>query len=79
MPVDRGQDIKERTFNFTSRAVKLVDRLPKTMAANVLGKQLIRAGTSVGANCEETHASYRKDAFVFNLTVALREDRETHY
>jgi four helix bundle protein len=60
-------------------AVNLVDRLPKTIAGNVLGKQFIRSATSIGANCEEAHAGYTKDDFIFRLNLALREARETHY
>jgi four helix bundle protein len=79
VPTEAGQNIKERTFNFALRAVNLVKRLPKTIAGNVLGKQFIRSATSIGANCEEAHAGYTKDDFVFKLNIALREAREAHY
>lgn len=45
-------DIKERTFLFGVRVVKLVGRLPRNVAGLEIGRQLIRAGTSVGANVE---------------------------
>ncbi|MCF7788190.1 MAG: four helix bundle protein [Prosthecobacter sp.] len=43
-------DLKQRTKNFALRVIKLVESLPKTRTSDVLGKQLIRSGTSVGAN-----------------------------
>jgi four helix bundle protein len=79
VPTEAGQNIKERTFNSALKAVNLVERLPKTIAGNVLGKQFILSATSIGANCEEAHAGYTKDDFVFKLNIALREARETHY
>ena len=48
-------DIKERTFLFGVRVVKLVGRLPRHVAGIEIGRQLICAGMSVGANVEEAH------------------------
>ena len=79
MLADQRQDLKERTFDFALRVVKLVNHLPKNTSGCVLGKQVLRAATSVGANCEEAHAGYSRDDFVFKLKVALREAREARY
>jgi len=46
-------DIKERSFRFGVRIVKLVVSLPKNTAGFAIGNQVIRAGTSIGANIEE--------------------------
>ncbi len=42
-------DIQKRTFEFSVRVIRLVDKLPRTLAATEVGKQLLRSGTSVGA------------------------------
>jgi four helix bundle protein len=49
----KPRDIQKRTFDFAKRIVKLVDRLPRSVAGIEVGRQVLRAGTSVGANvCE---------------------------
>jgi len=58
-------DIKERTFNFAVRVVKLVNSLPRTTAGIELGRQLIRSGTSIGANVEEADGADTKKDFVY--------------
>jgi four helix bundle protein len=73
------QDIRERTFNFAVRIVNLANHIPQTNAGKVLARQLVRSGTSIGANTEEAVAAYSKDDFIFKSNVALREARETHY
>lgn len=79
IPENKVFDIRERTFNFGVRIVKLVMSLPKNTAGIAIGNQLIRCGTSIGANTEEAqNASSRKD-FAHCLTVSLKEARETDY
>ena len=73
------QDIKDRTFNFGVRIINLIDYLPESNAGKVIGKQVLRSGTSVGANVEEAHASYSRDEFIFKMNISLKEARETHY
>lgn len=73
------QDIKERTFDFALRIINLSNHLPKTKAGNVLGNQVLRAGTSIGANVEEAEAAYTKESFTYKMNIALSEARETHY
>lgn len=76
---DKAQDIRQRSFNFSIRIIKLVRVLPKDIAGYAISNQLIRSGTSVGANIEEAqNASTRKD-FTHGLTIALKEARETEY
>ena len=45
-----GKDLKQRTKKFSLRVIKLVEALPKGRTADIIGRQLLRAGTSVGAN-----------------------------
>jgi len=73
------KDIEERTFEFALRIVDLAKVLPKTLVADVLMRQLLRSGTSVGANVEESHAGYSRDEFSYKMNISLKEARETHY
>ncbi len=69
----------ERLLKFAVSIITLANNLPKTPAGFAIATQLIKAGTSVGANTEEAQdASSRKD-FVQKLSIALREARETRY
>ncbi len=72
-------DIRERTFNFGVRIVKLVMSLPKNTAGIAIGNQLIRSGTSIGANTEEAQNCGSKKEFIHTMTIALKEARETEY
>jgi four helix bundle protein len=72
-------NLKERTREFALRVVRLYAALPRSTVAQVLGKQLLRAGTSVGAHCREG-TRVRSDAeFVSKLEGALQELEETRY
>jgi len=73
------EDIKDRTFRFALAIISLVESLPDTISAKTIGKQLIRSGTSVGANVEEATAAHSKNDFIYRMNVALREARETLY
>ena len=74
------QDIAERTFQFSIRIVKLCKFLrEKKGTAYDLSKQLIRSGTSIGANIEESQSAESKADFIHKMNIALKEARETHY
>jgi four helix bundle protein len=73
-------DITNRTFNFAVRRVNLCKVLDeKPGVGRVLYKQLIRSGTSIGANVEESQSAQSKADFVHKLEIALKEARETRY
>lgn len=72
-------DIQERTFEFGARTVHLVNRMPRTIAGNAIGQQLIRSGTAVGANMEEAEAAESKNDFIHKTGIALKEAREALY
>ena len=72
-------DIQQRTFEFAKRIVKLVDRLPRTLAAMEIGRQMLRSGTSVGANMQEADAAESRSDFIHKVSIALKEARETRY
>jgi len=71
--------IQERTLEFGVRIIRFADKLPKTTAGMVLVKQLIRSGTSIGANMEEADGASSKADFINKVTIARKEARETHY
>lgn len=74
-----NKKIKERAYEFAIEIINLVNKLPKSTSGYVLGRQLIRAGTSIGANVEEATAAFSKDDFIFKVNIALKEARETNY
>lgn len=73
------RDIQERTFEFGVWTIRLVDRLPRTVAGTKIGQQLIEAGTSIGANVQEADAAESKKDFIHKIGIALKESQETHY
>ena len=76
----KGKDIQERGFSFACRIVKLYRFLAKQRGgAEVLGRQVLRSGTSIGANLEEAVAGQSKADFVSKCNIALNEARETYY
>ena len=73
------QDLRTRTADFALRIVKLYVGLPKTTEAQVLGKQVLRSGTSIGAHYREGHRA-KSDADIVNkFENALQELDETDY
>jgi four helix bundle protein len=73
-------DLPERTFAFADRIVRLCLALEEGgRVSSTLANQLLRAGTSVGANVEEGQASESKRDFVHKYSIACKEARETHY
>ncbi|MCX7838826.1 MAG: four helix bundle protein [Anaerolineae bacterium] len=75
----KGENIRERTFRFGVRIVKMVNRLPRTAAGFALGNQVIRSGTAIGANVEEADAAESREDFVHKMKIALKEAQETRY
>lgn len=73
------RDIEERTFEFAVRIVKLAQALPKSLAGSTVARQVIRAGTSVGANVQEAQGSPSKRDFTWRVNVARCEAREALY
>lgn len=73
-------DIKVRTFEFSVRVVRLCQMLDATPGVSrTLANQLLRSGTSIGANVEEAHGSQSKADFIAKMYIACKEARETHY
>jgi four helix bundle protein len=72
-------ELRERTKLFGLRIVKMFVALPKSDEAQVLGKQVLRSGTSVGANYREAHRARSKAEFVSKVGDCLKELDETAY
>lgn len=72
-------DLRERTKLFGLRIVRMFVSLPKTDESRVLGKQVLRSGTSVGANYRVAHCSHSKAEFIAKLGDCLKELDETAY
>ena len=72
-------ELRERTKLFGLRIVKMFVALPKSDEAQVLGKQVLRSGTSVGANYREAHRSRSKAEFISKVGDCLKELDETAY
>jgi len=70
--------VLKKAFNFAVSIVKLNDTLNEAKQY-VLAKQLIRSGTSIGANINEALAGYSKRDFMFKMSLALKESNETEY
>ena len=71
------QEMKERTKRFALRIIKLVDALPTTTSAQVIGKQLIRSGTSVGANYRSACRAKSTPDFISKLSIVEEEADES--
>ena len=70
-------DIAERTFAFAVRIVTLCKALKRAGVFSDIVRQLLKSGTSVGANVAEAQSSQSRADFVSRMSVALKEGRET--
>jgi four helix bundle protein len=73
------KDLKIRTRQFALRILRLYSMLPKTVEAQVLGTQMLRSGTSVGAHYREGIRSRSRAEFVAKIEGGLQELEETSY
>jgi four helix bundle protein len=71
--------IKDRTFQFAVRIPNLVRALPRDIGEQVVGRQLARSGTSIGANVEKAQGVQSRRDFADKMTIARKEARETLY
>lgn len=71
--------ILDKSFDFAIRVVKLYKYLCDEKKEYVLSKQLLRSGTSIGANINEAQAGQSKADFVAKMAIASKEARETKY
>ena len=75
----KRRDLRERTFKFAQRVVRLFVSLDKNTLAQTLGRQVLRSGTSVGANYREADQARSKLEFISKIGDCLKEADETAY
>lgn len=73
------RDLQQRTKDFALRIIRLYVSLPKTTEAQVLGKQVLRSGTSVGAHYREAQRAKSDADFISKIEGGLQELDETCY
>jgi four helix bundle protein len=73
----RQEELRNRTKRFALRIIRLFRHLPRSTEAQVLGKQLLRSGTSVGANYRAAGRSRSKAEFVSKIGLVVEEADET--
>ena len=75
------KDIRKRSFQYALRAIRLYQFLQKGKdgAGWILGKQYLRAATSIGANIEEAQSGETKADFIHKYGIAQKETKESHY
>jgi four helix bundle protein len=75
----KEEDLRKRTKDFALRVMRRFAALPKTSVAQILGKQVLRAGTSIGANYREAFRGRSRAEFISKCGDSLRELEETSY
>jgi len=73
------KDLEDRTKRFGLAVIKYCSALPRTREADVLGKQLLRSATSVGANYREANRGVSRADFVNKIGTVQKEAAETQY
>ena len=73
------QTIETKSFHFAVRIVKLYRALTESRREYVLSKQIMRSGTSIGANVAEAQQAQSRADFIAKLSIALKEAVETNY
>jgi four helix bundle protein len=79
MSQSNQQDLRERTKAFALHIIRLYAALPKTTEAQVIGKQILRSGTSVGAHYREAQRAKSDADFINKIEGGLQEAEETVY
>ena len=70
--------VLDKTYNFSLKIISLC-KLLNSHSEYVLSKQLLKSGTSIGANAEEAIGGFSKKDFIAKLSISYKEARETHY
>ena len=69
----------DKSISFASRIIKLHQYLIKTQKETIISKQIVRSGTSIGANINEANYGQSKADFISKMHIALKEAAETEY
>lgn len=79
MNEEKASDLRVRTKLFALRVIRLYSSLPQTTEAQVIGKQVLRSGTSVGAHYREAKRARSTTEFISKIEGGLQELEETSY
>ena len=71
--------VEEKSFKFALRIVRLYKYLTEKKKENILSKQMLRSGTSIGANISEAQQAQSNEDFISKMSIALKETTETKY
>jgi four helix bundle protein len=72
-------ELEIRTKQFALAVIELVEQLPKSRAGEVVARQLMKSGTSIGANYREANRAESRDDFIHKIGLATKEASETEY
>jgi four helix bundle protein len=72
-------ELEKLTRDFALRVIRLVANLPKNKITDVLGYQLLKSGTSIGANYREANRAESKKDFIHKIGIVTKEAAETQY
>ena len=75
----KGSVVREKSYAFAIRAINLAKFLREEKKEYILSKQIVRCGTSIGANIEEASGAQSNNDFIAKLHISLKEAKETHY
>lgn len=76
---EKGNPVKDKSYTFALRVVFLYRHLVEKKKEYVLSKQLLRSGTSIGANIEEAIGGQSRADFLSKMSISYKEARESHY
>lgn len=74
-----SKELRERTYKFALGIFKLCSKLPNTDEARIIKRQLLKAGSSVGANLEEADGSLTLNDFIYRVDISFKECKESRY
>jgi four helix bundle protein len=73
------QDLEKRTKVFALRIIKFIESMSKTKSTDVIGYQLLKSGTSIGANYREANRTESHDDFIHKIGIVEKEAAESQY
>jgi len=73
------QELEARTKRFALSVIQLVGKLPRGKASDVVGYQLLKSGTSIGANYREANRAQSHEDFIHKVAICEKEAAETEY
>ncbi|RJR32774.1 MAG: four helix bundle protein [Desulfobacteraceae bacterium] len=74
-----NENLEERTKDFALQIIKLVERLPRTKTTKIIGGQLLKAGTSVGASYRASYRARSREEFIASMGIVERESDQSLY